>query len=134
VEVGEIAGGPNEQDTDVMEASKFPEIVATAYRAMYAHGMHLRIKTTEEEKLCCDSALAASVWRRNRAIEGSHSGSLESMEYVGWIKEILELNYWSRYCIVLLCSWIPTELHQVNSKVVRDRYSFPNSMSVGILL
>jgi hypothetical protein len=71
VEVGEVVGGPNELDTDVMEASKLPEIVAIAYRAMYAHGMHLRIKTSEEEKLCCDSAIVASVWRRNRAIEGS---------------------------------------------------------------
>jgi hypothetical protein len=124
VEVGEVAEGPNEPDTDVMEASKLPEIVATAYHAMYTYGMHLRIKTTEEEKLCCHSAIAASVWRRNRAIEGFHSGSLESMEYVGWIEEILELNYRSHCCIVLLCSWIPTELHQANSKVVRDRYGF----------
>ena len=52
-----------------MEASKFPEIVATTYRAMYAHAMHLQIKTTEEEKLFCDRAIIASVWCQNMAIK-----------------------------------------------------------------
>ena len=61
MDIGEVAGGPNELDTDVMEASKFPKIVAIAYHAMYAHGMHLQIKTTEEDKLCCDRVIAALV-------------------------------------------------------------------------
>jgi hypothetical protein len=44
------------------------------------------------------------------------------MEYVGWLEEILELNY-RTYC-VLLYSWVSAKVDDVNSKVHRDRYGF----------
>jgi hypothetical protein len=44
-----------------LEESTLPEKVATSYRAMYAHGMHLRIRSAEEEKVTCDSGVAAAV-------------------------------------------------------------------------
>jgi hypothetical protein len=46
---------------DVLQASKLPEIRATRYRAMYANGMHLRIRSAKEEKVTCDSAVASAV-------------------------------------------------------------------------
>jgi hypothetical protein len=46
------------------------------------------------------------------------------MEYVGWIEEILELDHRSHYIIVLLCSWVPAKLDDINSKVRRDKYGF----------
>jgi hypothetical protein len=36
----------------------------------------------------------------------------------------LELNYWSNCSIVLIYSWIPTDLDETNSKVVKDKYGF----------
>jgi hypothetical protein len=50
-----------ELSQDVLEASKLPEITAIAYRHMYAHEMHFRIRGAEEEKVTCDSAIAAVV-------------------------------------------------------------------------
>jgi hypothetical protein len=57
--------------------------------------------------------------------EGSwRVGELEGMKYVGWIEEILELDYKSHCCIVLLCSWIPAKVVPANMKMVKDKYGF----------
>jgi hypothetical protein len=114
----------NRPSVDVIEASKLPEIRATAYRAMYVNGMHLRIRTAEEEKVTCDSAIASAVWKRSRSVGADDGGTLDKMEYVGWVEEILELNYRSHCVIVLLCSWVSAKLDDPNSKVLRDRYGF----------
>jgi hypothetical protein len=50
--------------------------------------------------------------------------TLDKMECVGWIEEILEFNYCTHYVIVLLCSWVPANLDDSNSKVRRDKYGF----------
>ena len=46
------------------------------------------------------------------------------MEYVGWIEEILELNYQSHCCIILLCLWIPAKLVLGNTKMIQEKYGF----------
>jgi hypothetical protein len=109
---------------DVMEASKLPESRATAYRAMYTKGMHLRIRTAEEEKITCDNAVVSAVWKRSRSTDSNAGGTLDKMEYVGWVEEILELNYRTHCVIVLLCSWVSANLHDANAKVQRDIYGF----------
>jgi len=107
-----------------MEASKLPEKVATAYRAMYAHGMHLRVQSAEEDKITCDSGIAASVFRYSKGTSSNDLGHWQSEEYVGWIQEILELDYRSHCCIVLVCSWVPAKLGASNANVVHDKYGF----------
>lgn len=59
MEIENATHGPNEPSVDVIEAYKLPEIEGTSYRAMYAHGMHLRVQSVEEEKVTCDSGVAA---------------------------------------------------------------------------
>jgi hypothetical protein len=49
---------------------------------------------------------------------------VDTFEYVGWVEEILELNYRSHYCIVLVCSWIPRAQNIRHPKLERDRYGF----------
>jgi hypothetical protein len=55
-------------------------------------------------KKTCNSGVAACIWQRDNRPNLVPSGALISKAYVGWIKEILELNYRSHYCIVLVCS------------------------------
>jgi hypothetical protein len=68
---------------DVKEASKLPETIATAYCHMYAHGMHFRIRSAEEEKVTCDSAIASTVWRKKSGRYFHNLGEIEAKEYVG---------------------------------------------------
>jgi hypothetical protein len=74
---------------DVYESSRLPERVAIGYRAMYAHGMHLRIWGAEEDKVTCDSAVVTAVWERRRSKDSDVMDDLDSAEYVGWVEEIL---------------------------------------------
>jgi hypothetical protein len=108
----------------VYEASRLPEEVATGYRAMYAHGIHLRIRETKRDKVTSDSGVAAAVSTHSRSRNVNYTEDLVTTEFVGWVEEILELNYRSHCCIVLVCSWIPGDLHMQNAKVERDRYGF----------
>ena len=109
---------------DVYESSRLPEMMATGYRAMYAHGMHLRIREAEAKKITCDSGVAAAVWERRRSRNVDSLDEVFTAEYVGWVEEIIELNYQSHCCVVLLNSWIPGSQDNRNSKVERDRYGF----------
>jgi hypothetical protein len=109
---------------DVYEASRLLERVATGYRAMYVHGMHLRIRDAEEDKLTCKSRVAAAVWECKRSRDSDTVDNVDSVEYVGWVEEILELNYRSHCCIVVIYSWILGALGIRNAKVEKDKYGF----------
>ena len=86
------------------EASRLPGKVAIGYRAMYIHSMHVRIREVEEDKVTCNSGVAVAVWERRRSREGNSRDELDTAKYVGWVEEILELNYYSHCCVVLVCS------------------------------
>jgi hypothetical protein len=73
----------NRLPKDEFEESRLPERVGTTYQAMYVHGMHFRVRSTEEEKITCDNGVASAVWRCNRGRTGNRAGRLESAEYVG---------------------------------------------------
>ena len=108
---------------DIFEASRVPKSMATGYRAMYAKGMHIRVHDAEDDKLTSDSGVAASVWRRQREPELGRT-FLSGKWYVGWVEEIIELNYRSHCVAVLACSWIPADLERSNRKVMKDEYGF----------
>jgi hypothetical protein len=122
-EVAEAMQSNDKPTEDVYEAFHLPERVATGYRAMYVHGMHLRIRDAEIDKVTCESRVAAAVWKRKRSRDSDTMDDVDSAEYVGWGEEILELNYCCHCCIVL-CSWIPRALGIRNAKVEKDKYGF----------
>jgi hypothetical protein len=84
----------------------------------------LSIKFAKDEKVTCDTKVATLVWRRNRGWAADMAGLLESADFVGWIEEILELDYRNHCCIVFICSWIPGNMSASNAKVVYDDYGF----------
>jgi hypothetical protein len=49
---------------------------------------------------------------------------LTNLEYVGWVEEILELNYGVQNIVVLLCNWVKTNYNRSDAIVKRDEYSF----------
>jgi hypothetical protein len=107
-----------------VEASKLPEQQATAYRAMYARGMHLRVRSAEEEKVTCDSEIASSIFRAARGRGNENPGYFEAAEYIGWIEEILELEYRSHCCVVLVCSWVRAYPEREGASIIHDKYGF----------
>ena len=98
--------------------------MATGYSAIYAHGMHLRIREAKQDKVTSDSGIAAVVLERKRSQDSDVADEINTTEYIGWIEEILELNYRTHYCVVLVCSFIPSIQGVRNSKVERDTNGF----------
>ena len=123
-EVEKANNSDEKPSVDVYQSSRLPETMGTGYRAMYVHGMHLRIRGAEEDKVTCNSGVAAAVWERRRSRNVDCEDDLFTSEYVGWVEEIIELDYRNHCCVVFLCSWIPGSQLIPNAKVERDRYKF----------
>jgi hypothetical protein len=91
---------------------------------MYARGMHPRVQSTEEENVTCDSRIASSDLRDAHGRGNENPGLFEATEYIGWIEEILELEYRSHYCVVLVCSWVRAYPKREGASVIYDKYGF----------
>ena len=91
---------------------------------MYAFGMHLRVRRAETALVTWDSCVVASFicqlrWGlcNGRPIERTH-------DYVGYIEEILELDYRNHCTTVFVCDWVRGSTSSHFPHVERDRYGF----------
>ena len=109
---------------DVVQYSCPPERYATSHRQMHAFGMHLRVRSFEGGLVIRDSYVVVAFteqlrWRiRNgRSIE-------RIMEHVGYIQEILDLDYRNHCTMVLLCEWVRAARNARFPNMECDRYGF----------
>jgi len=91
---------------------------------MYCFGVHFRVRSAESALVTRDSCVIASFTQERRW--GVHHGShIESTaDYVGYIEEILELDYRNHYTTVLVCDWVRTSRDARSPNIVRDKYRF----------
>ena len=91
---------------DVLQYTQPPERFATSHRQMYAFGMHLRIRSVEGGLVTRDSGVVASFTQQLRW--GLHNGRPmeRTDDYVGYIEEILELDYRNHCTTILVCDWV----------------------------
>jgi hypothetical protein len=108
----------------VKDSAKLPSSEAIAFRAMKAHGMHLRVRSAEQDKNTYDSTVAATFLRPSGRPENEVNLTMIPVEYIGWIEEILELNYGGHCTIILLCSWMKARVGDPHATVKRDDYGF----------
>lgn len=111
-------------DDDVVQYSQPPERYAVAHRQMHAFGMHFRVRSAEGGLVTRDSCVVASFtsqlrWglRNGRPIERTD-------DYVGYIEEILELDYRNHCTTILVCNWVQGMRDVRFPHVQRDRYGF----------
>lgn len=102
-------------DQTTYDLSRPPSLIATAYRSMKAYGMHLRCRSVEASRTSMDSGV--------HAIFTDDAGE-ETEEYVGWVEEILELEYRSTCVVVLLCSWVKGKMGGASPTMKRDQHGF----------
>jgi hypothetical protein len=70
-----------------------PTIKAIAYRSTYAYGNHIRVKSVETNLVIMDSGVAAVFGTTCRSNVNDKNPIEAEVEYVGYVEEILELNY-----------------------------------------
>jgi hypothetical protein len=49
---------------------------------------------------------------------------MASLEYVGWIEEILEVNFGRFQTVLLLCNWVVANYGGSNATMKQDQYGF----------
>jgi hypothetical protein len=70
-----------------------PTIKAIAYRSTYAYGNHIRVKSAETNLVTMDYGVAAVFGTTCHSNVNDKNPIEAEVEYVGYMEEILELNY-----------------------------------------
>lgn len=114
-----------EVSADVEDSSKPPSLRARRFRSMYAYGFHYRVKSAEDRLTrTCDSGVAAVFRRPCRSGLRDPNPVDATLEYIGQILEIVELNY-DRHCVVLfICDFVKTNYRGRNATVKKDEWGF----------
>ena len=122
VEQAQAAG--DQLDADVVQYSCPPERYATTHRLLKAFGMRFRPRTAEGGLVTRDSCVVTAYTQQLRW--GIRNGRPidRTTEYVGYIEEILELDYRNHCTTVLLCEWVKASRDARVPNIERDKYGF----------
>ena len=111
-------------EDDVKQYAQPPEQNPTSHCQMYCHGMHLRVQSSEGGLVTSDSGVVACFARQ--LCWGLVNGRLveTNQEYVGYIEEILVLDYRNHCVTVLLCDWVKDTQDTQFPTIQGDKYDF----------
>jgi hypothetical protein len=71
---------------------------------MYAFGNHIHVAGVEQHLTTCDNGVVATFEQSYVSRLNDQKPVFTKLEYVGWVEEILELNYGVLNIVVLLCN------------------------------
>jgi hypothetical protein len=91
---------------------------------MYAFGNHIHVVSVEEHLTTNDSGVNATFEHVCVSGPNDQRSVVANLKYVGWVKEILELNYGVLNTMVLLCNWVKANYNENNAIVKRNEYGF----------
>ena len=90
----------NEVSEDILALLLPPRREAKGYKAMYAYGNHIRVRSAEVDMSTCDSGVAATFLQSCRASSSDKKMRTANLEYVGWVDEIISVDM----VVVLYCT------------------------------
>ncbi len=70
-----------------------PTLEARSYRGMYDFGNHFKVASVKKHLTTNDNGVAAVFEQEYILGPNNENPILAKLEYVGWVEEILELNY-----------------------------------------
>ena len=113
-----------ELDDDIIQYFQPPERYATSHRLMHAFGMHLRVRSSEGGLVTRDSCVVATFTEQLRWGICNGRPIERTEEHVGYIEEILELDYRNHCTTVLVCDWVKASRDSRHLNIERDKYGF----------
>jgi hypothetical protein len=119
----QISRGDNVED-DVKALMIPPSRDAKSYRSMYAYGNHIRVRAAEVDLNTCDSGVAATFSQACRASRNDRNMRTANLEYIGWVDEILGVDYGKFELVVLYCSWVQANVFGARATMKRNEYGF----------
>jgi hypothetical protein len=91
---------------------------------MWAFGNCTCVSNVEEHLTRWDSCVATTFEHEYVSGPNDQRPVLAKLEYVGWLEEILELNYRVLNVVVSLCNWVKANYIGSSATVKRDEYGF----------
>jgi uncharacterized protein YacL (UPF0231 family) len=101
-----------------------PSVQAKGYKSMYAYGNHIRVRGAEADMATCDSAVAATFLQSCRASSHDRNVRTTNLEYVGWVDEILSVDYGKFEVVLLYCTWAQANRRGARATMKTDEYGF----------
>jgi hypothetical protein len=111
-------------DKYTLHMSMPPTLEARSYRTMFVFGNHICVSNVEKHLTTFDSGVATTFEWECRLGPNDWRLILAKLEYVGWVEEILELNYGVLKTMVLLCNWVKTNYNGNRTTIKKDEYGF----------
>jgi hypothetical protein len=91
---------------------------------MYAFENHLRVAITKYHLATSNSRLVATFEQKRVSHSNDQNPMVPSIKYVGWIEEILELDYGRFHIVVILCNWVVANYGGTMTTMKREKYGF----------
>ena len=113
-----------EVDTAIIDICRPPTLMATSYRAIFAYGNHFRVRSAKLNLSTTDCGVATTFEQECQSGPNDRNRIRAAVEYVGWIEEILELEYESVQVLVFLCNWVQAISNGPGATMKRDDYGF----------
>jgi hypothetical protein len=89
---------------DVQALLMPPSRNAKSYKSMYAYGNQIWVCSVESNMNTCDSGVAVTFLQACRASNSSRNVQTTNLEYIGWMEEIIGVDYGEFELIVLYCT------------------------------
>lgn len=90
---------------------------------MLAFGNHNRVSNVKEHLTTQNNCIVAAIFEQECVSRpNDRRPMVAKLEYVGWVEEILELNYGILNFVVLLCNWVKANYVGSSAMVKRDEY------------
>lgn len=119
-----IEEGTEEVEQDVRALMLPPSDQAKSYRSMYAFGNHIRVRSAQAHLTTMDSGVAATFRQLCRSGLKDRNPRAAELEYVGWVEEILSVDYGHFEVVVIYCNWVVANTKGDGATMKRDEYGF----------
>ena len=123
VVTGDTAGG-NDVSEDVYALLLPLRREAKAYKAMYAYGSHIQVRGVEATMSTCDSGVAVMFLQSCRSSFSDKNMRTTNLKYVGWVDEIISVDYEQYEVLVLYCTWAQTNKRGTWATMKCNEYGF----------
>ena len=119
-----IEDGDEEVPQDVKGLMLPPSDVTKSYRSMYAFRNHIRVRSAEAQLTTADLGVAITFQHLCRTGIKDRNLWVAELEYVGWVEEILSVDYGHFEVVVLYCNWMVANMKGDGTTMKHDDYSF----------
>jgi hypothetical protein len=119
----DIENGEDVSD-DIRALMDPPSLTGKSFRSIYAYRNHHQVCSVEGPLSTCDNGVAATFAQSCCTSSSDRNMTTLKLEYIGWMEEIIVVDYGRFELVLLYCSWMQANTEGARATVKRDDYGF----------